>query len=207
MFHNLALIVRRPDVDRREFRDHYEDVHAPLALPYMSGLRAYQRNHVRRPLDGVEPAFDVLSQFTYESVESAAKMLDVMKTEVGERIRADEATFMDQPRNVFFAIGDPEVVADAPCTPGGFVKVAAATKDLVGDFATGVAPLLAPERGVLRCELHEVLGGPHGKPYDAVAFVWYEGDRYDPAALARWKPECEASFLLEVEECVTPISD
>ena len=72
MFNNLALIVRRPDIDRREFRDHYEDIHAPLALPYMKGLRAYQRNHIQVALDGVEPPFDVLSQFAYESVESAA---------------------------------------------------------------------------------------------------------------------------------------
>lgn len=214
MFHNLALIVRRPDIDRREFRDHYEEIHAPLALPHMTGLRRYLRNHVQVALDGVEPAFDVLSQFAYESVESAAKMIDVLQSDAGKPILADEATFMDQKKNTFFAIGDPRVLVAGQPGAGEFVKVAAAVKapegadlaDYRERFALETLPaLLEAGPKALRCEVHDVLGGPHGEPYDAVAFVWFATPGYAPEALARWKPEASRSFLLQVEECVTPL--
>ena len=180
MFNNLALIVRRPDVSRREFRDHYEHTHAPLAPPYMHGLRRYLRNHVQRALDGVEPGFDVLTQFSFESVEAAAGMQAVLASEEGQLIRADEATFMDQPSNTFFAISDPQVEIEGGALQGEFVKVVAAAKapaDIepaafrAGFARETLAPLLEAGPTALRCEIHEVLGGPHGEPYDAVAFV------------------------------------
>jgi uncharacterized protein (TIGR02118 family) len=214
MFSNLALIVRRPDVTRREFRDHYEDIHAPLALPLMQGLKRYLRNHVQVALDGVEPAFDVLSQFTFESVEVAARMQSVLQSEAGKVIHEDEATFMDPPRNSFFAISQPQVVIDGAAGAGEFVKIVAAAKAPAGADASQyrahfaremLAPLLEASSGVLRCEIHDVLGGPHGKPYDSVAFVWYAKDGFAAEPLSRWKPEAEASLLLQVEECVSAL--
>lgn len=214
MFNNLALIVRRPDIDRREFRDHYEDIHAPLALPFMTGLRRYLRNHIEVALDGVEPPFDVLSQFAYESVEKAALMLDVLQSEAGKVILADEATFMNQAKNSFFAIGDAQVVVDGTPAAGDFVKVAVGAKAPEGVDVAGyrkrfagelLAPLLEAGPTPLRCEVHDALGGPHGEPYDAVAFVWFAKRGYVPGRLADWKPEASNSFLLQVEECVTPI--
>ena len=214
MFNNLALIVRRPDVSRAEFRDHYEDIHAPLALPFMEGLAGYLRNHVEVALDGVEPAFDVLSQFTFESVEHAGRMQGVLQSEAGQVILKDEATFMNQAANTFFAISDARVVVDGVATAGEFVKVAAAAKAPAGSdsgayraaFATDtLAPLLDCGVPVVRCEIHDVLGGPHGEPYDSVAFIWFARAEFDPTLLARWKPTAEASLLLQVEECVTPL--
>ena len=32
------MLVRRPDITRQQFRDHYEETHAPLALPLMKAL-------------------------------------------------------------------------------------------------------------------------------------------------------------------------
>ncbi|MBW2269193.1 MAG: EthD domain-containing protein [Deltaproteobacteria bacterium] len=214
MFSNLALIVRRPDVSRHEFRDHYEDIHAPLALPFMRGLRRYLRNHVQVALDDVEPGFDVLTQFTFESVEVAGRMQAVLKSEAGQVLREDEASFMDQPRNRFFAISQPNVVIDGTPRAEEFVKVAAAAKAPAGvdaaqyrsNFTRGtLAPLLQAGPKVLRCESHDVLGGPQGEPYDAVAFVWYARAGFRPGLLGQWKPDAAASLLLQVEECVTPL--
>ena len=214
MFNNLALIVRRPGVSRAEFRDHYEDIHAPLALPFMEGLTRYLRNHVQVALDGVEPSFDVLSQFTFESLEHAGRMQGVLQSEAGQVILKDEATFMNQGANTFFAISDAKITRDGVATPGEFVKVAAAAKAPAGvdsaqyraNFASEtLAPLLQGSAQVLRCETHDVLGGPHGQPYDCVAFVWFARAGFEPAQLARWKPAAQASLLLQIEECVTPL--
>ena len=48
MIRTLSLIKRRPDITRDAFREHYETVHAPLALPFMDGLERYVRYHPRR---------------------------------------------------------------------------------------------------------------------------------------------------------------
>ncbi len=215
MFSNLALIVRRPDLTRREFRDHYEDIHAPLALPLMQGLRRYLRNHVQVALDGVEPVFDVLSQFTFESVEAAARLQSLLESAAGDPIHKDEASFMDRPKNRFFAISQAKVVVDGAPGVGEFVKVAAAAKAPAGADASQyraqfapetLAPLLEAGPKVLRCETHDVLGGPHGEPYHSVAFVWFAKDGFAPELLAGWKPEAAASLLLQVEECVTALA-
>ena len=107
----LALIVRRTDVSRREFRDHYEEIHAPLALPFMTGLQHYLRNHVAEALSGPEPGFDVMTEFGYARAEDVGHIVGILESPEGDPIRRDELTFMDTQRNTFFAIGDPVRVA------------------------------------------------------------------------------------------------
>ncbi|MFP6608449.1 MAG: EthD domain-containing protein [Myxococcota bacterium] len=201
MIRTLALIVRRPDVTRRDFRDHYEDVHAPLALPHMKGLKHYLRNHVAEELNGVEPGFDVMTEFGYARAEDVAHIVGILQSPEGEPILRDELTFMDKERNTFFAIGDPVVVAGGEQAPGGAVKVAALLKSgAEGAFG----PLL--EAGPLRAVTHEVLGGPHGEPpWDELAFLWYPADALDDERLRAWAPDAKAAALLRVEACQTDL--
>ena len=210
MFRNVSLIVRKPGVSRQEFRDHYEDVHAPLAVPFMDGLEHYQRNHVRRALVGGEPSFDVVSEFGFASVEKAMAMQAVLESEAGQVILDDEATFMDKPRNRFFAVDEPRRVVDGgPLTRGATKLVVLARAPEGPDaeaFAADALPALLERAGdVVRCETHRPLGGPDGTPWHGVAFVWVASDRYDPAALARWQPGTAPALVLEVEECVTEL--
>ena len=62
MIRTLSLIKRRPDIERAAFREHYETVHAPLALPHMEGLVRYVRYHLEDELLG-DVGFDVVSAF------------------------------------------------------------------------------------------------------------------------------------------------
>ena len=108
MIKTLALIKRRPDLDRAEFRNHYETSHAPLALPHMKGLMRYVRYHIEEDLlgDVGEVDFDVLSAFWYRDAESIAAMMEVLAGEAGKPILADELKFMDKPANVFFPVSE-----------------------------------------------------------------------------------------------------
>ena len=105
MIKTLSLIKRRPDLDRAEFRNHYEARHAPLALPHMKGLMRYVRYHIEEDLVG-EVGFDVLSAFWYRDAESIAAMMEVLGGEAGKPILADELEFMDKPANVFFPVSE-----------------------------------------------------------------------------------------------------
>jgi hypothetical protein len=105
MIRTLSLIKRRPDITRDAFREHYETVHAPLALPYMDGLERYVRYHLEAELVG-EIGFDVISAFWYRDAESTAKLMEVLASDAGKPILEDELTFMDKPANRFFPVSE-----------------------------------------------------------------------------------------------------
>jgi hypothetical protein len=92
----LALIARRRDIDRAEFRDHYEEIHAPLAVrTLLEGTTRYVRHHLREELFG-RPAFDVVTGFWYRDAAAAIEIMRRTETPVGDAIRRDELTFMDK---------------------------------------------------------------------------------------------------------------
>ncbi len=105
MIKTLALIKRRPDLDRSVFRDHYETTHAPLALPLMTGLVRYVRYHLEEDLLG-EVEFDVLSAFWYRNSEAVSQTMAVLEGELGKPVLEDEQKFMDKPGNLFFPVSD-----------------------------------------------------------------------------------------------------
>jgi hypothetical protein len=105
----LALIVRRPDHSREAFRKHYEEIHSPLAMrTIMEGTTRYVKHHLRDELYGV-PEFDVVSAFEYRDGEAAAALFARSEGPEGARIRADELSFMDKPRNSFFVVTEEEI--------------------------------------------------------------------------------------------------
>lgn len=89
----IGFMPRRRDIGRAEFRAHYEEVHAPLGASLFP-FRRYCRNHLRDP--AAEPGFDCVSEFWIPSVRRIA---DLLAGEMGETMRADERTFLDQPAN------------------------------------------------------------------------------------------------------------
>lgn len=109
MIRTLSLIKRRPDLDRPSFREHYETVHAPLALPLMEGLERYVRYHVESTLAG-EFDHDVLTAFWYRDREATLAVFEALEGERGRAIQADELTFMDKAANVFFAVSERRLV-------------------------------------------------------------------------------------------------
>lgn len=92
----LGLIPRYADVSREFFQDYYESRHALLALQYFRGFAKYSRNHVIETLAGPEPAFDVLSEFWYDSIEELQKTQLLLDSDAGSLIRHDEQQFMHQ---------------------------------------------------------------------------------------------------------------
>lgn len=113
MIKTLSLIKRLPELSRSAFRDHYETSHAPLALPHLAGLMRYVRYHVEEGrtggglVDSLEDIpFDVISAFWYRDQEATAKVFELLSSEAGEAILADEQKFMDKPANRFFPVSE-----------------------------------------------------------------------------------------------------
>jgi uncharacterized protein (TIGR02118 family) len=89
----VGLMPKRPDISRADFRDHYENRHAPLALGKFP-FEKYVRNHVVKS-DPDPVGFDCLSEFW---VSDVAEVQRIMAGEVGDIMREDERRFTDQPK-------------------------------------------------------------------------------------------------------------
>jgi uncharacterized protein (TIGR02118 family) len=87
----VGLMPKRPDISRAAFRDHYENRHAPLALPLFP-FKKYVRNHVVAS-DPDPVGFDCLSEFWVDDVEEVHRL---MASSVGDTMREDERRFTHQ---------------------------------------------------------------------------------------------------------------
>jgi uncharacterized protein (TIGR02118 family) len=209
----LALIVRKPGLSRDAFREHYEQRHAPLALPLMSGLVRYVRHHVREELHGAA-GFDVMTAFAYRDRTALDGVIARLASPAGDAVLRDELTFMDKPRNRFFAVreaaesGARDRAAERDCialvkrAPGQAASAFAAV------FAARALPaLLGTLPGSHWSLHHEALASFGEPPYDAVVQLHAGAD--SDASLAAWcvtrEREGERIALVRVSEHETPL--
>jgi uncharacterized protein (TIGR02118 family) len=207
----LALIVRRPGISRDAFRTHYEEVHAPLAVPLLHGLVRYVRHHVQRDLHGTS-GFDAMTAFTYESEAALRGVIARLASPVGDELARDELTFMDKSRNRFFAARE---VAEqgarvGPAPLGCVALVKRPPEQDAAGFAHAFASRALPElrdalpglRWLLHHEAQPVFGEP---PFDTVTQAHANG----AGRLAEWAFAREAEgarvVTVSVHEGETPL--
>ncbi len=189
----LALIVRKPGLTRDAFRTHYEEQHAPLALPLMSGLVHYARHHVLEELYGAV-GFDVATSFAYRDALALQEVIARLAGPAGDTVLRDELTFMDKPRNRFFEVrersqlGMRETPAALHCI--AFLKRPA--EQGAGEFAAELASRGLPElrdalRGLHWYSHHDALASFGAPAWDAVIQLHADVD----AGLASWAARAE----------------
>ena len=106
MIKTIALIKRKPGISREEFARHYEEVHAPLALKYLPTIKRYIRNHVVDMPGIAGPDFDCLSEFWFDSLEDAVKVVEFVQSDAGKVLRDDEQKFMDTSKTISFLVDE-----------------------------------------------------------------------------------------------------
>jgi hypothetical protein len=193
----IALIARRRDIDRAEFRDHYEEIHAPLAVrTLLEGTTRYVRHHLREELFG-RPTFDVVTGFWYRDAAAAALIMRRTETPVGEAIRRDELTFMDKPANTFFAVTE-QTVRGAEDRGAGLALVALVRRPPGQDAAhfvetyekDAVPALLDAARAPVWCLQNRALRFGSDEPaFDVVTQIHAAGD----AGLTNWAQSLAAT--------------
>ena len=171
----MALLVRRADHSRDAFREHYEDIHAPLAMEtVMEGTTRYVRHHLDREVFG-EPFFDVVTAFQYASAEAVAGLMRRLESEQGAAIIADEHTFMDRDRNTFFTVTEHAVLGEEDRDAGVSVMALVRAPDGAdpGDFVSAyerddVPALLDAAGAPVWCLQNRAVPiGPERPAYDA----------------------------------------
>lgn len=206
----LALLKRHPDLTRRTFRDHYEEVHAPLAIEtVLKGTTRYVRHHLRDTLFGDEPGFDVITAFWYRDARAALAVQQRLQTPAGAAILADEETFMDRPANRFFAVSEhPVQGAELPdATLRAWALVAAADGAEAGAFTADYEAKWLPrlpealEAPGFLLQHRALAIGPERPLWDAATQLQAAA----PGALADWARDLAASgarvLVVSAEEC------
>jgi uncharacterized protein (TIGR02118 family) len=97
----IALLKRKPGLSPEQFRNHYEEVHAPLAKRLFPFIRKYVRNYVTTaPFSsaGREPKFDCITEEWFDNMEAFQTMMDIYASETGRPIREDEKELFDMTR-------------------------------------------------------------------------------------------------------------
>jgi uncharacterized protein (TIGR02118 family) len=106
MIKMIHLITRKPGLSREEFRQHYEEVHAPLARKHFPTFRKYVRNHVISAPGSKEPDFDCITEIWFDSMQDCQAIVDLWKSEGGRIIRRDEENFMNRSKLVSFLVDE-----------------------------------------------------------------------------------------------------
>ncbi len=204
---NLALLVRSPALTREAFRTHYEAVHAPLALSIMSGLLRYVRHFVVEELYGVS-GFDVVTSFTYRDAAALQGVVSRLASPAGDPILRDELTFMDKPRNRFFAVREALELGtrdrSAPFQAIALVRRGAeqSASEFAARFAVDGLAELRDAAGGLRWLLHhEALPSAATEFYDAAVQLHAEDGAGIPAWCAAREREGARVVLVRVNEC------
>ena len=83
-----------------DFRDYYENQHAPLASSLLS-FESYERNYVNSGLNPLYKSLGSISIFKYQSMESLDVIGKQMSSDAGDILRKDEIKFMNVPKNYF----------------------------------------------------------------------------------------------------------
>lgn len=208
MIKTVALIARRPDVDRETFRDHYENVHAPLALPHLRGIVRYARNHVVETLAGEPPAFACASEFWWRDGRAIAALLAHLETDAAAEIRRDEETFMDRARNGSFAVRDATLGVEL--RPAAAAKVLALGRRRVDEDAeTFLArwrdasiPVLIASLGAPLDVQHDAAVAGTSAPWDCATWIWLSAA---PGPVGAWRPDAANVCAVRVTERVSPI--
>ncbi len=201
----VSLIVRRPDLSRERFADHYETVHAPLALAFLEDLHGYTRNHVRELIAGSPTFFDCASEFWYADRAAVARTMQFMASPLSQPLRDDESTFMDKPRNTFFSVaetlvrGDPSIFGDKDaCKFMVFQRAPSGTGD--ADVEEDLDKEIQGMAGLVRCVRNRSLAPA---AFACVTELWFRNCEAGERALRRCDIDLRADSVVSVREVET----
>tara|TARA_B100000676_G_C18077391_1_gene848623 strand:- start:254 stop:829 length:576 start_codon:yes stop_codon:yes gene_type:complete len=96
----LAFIHKMDGISDGDFRNYYENQHAPLASSLLT-LEGYERNYVNSGLNPLYKSLGSISIFKYQSMKSLDVVGKQMSSDAGDILRNDEVKFMNVQKNYF----------------------------------------------------------------------------------------------------------
>lgn len=98
----VLLVRRKPGITPEQFRDHYENTHAPLAMRLLPGVRRYVRNYLLPTPHMPDPPYDAVTEFWFDSAQDAQAARDWYAADTEQTLQNDEMTFMDRDTMIMY---------------------------------------------------------------------------------------------------------
>jgi uncharacterized protein (TIGR02118 family) len=91
----FVMAKRKKDISQEECLKHWLEIHAPLILKTLPGIRKYVQNHALQIQAAGEPPFDGMAELWFEDLDSWRKAAEFYLGPEGKVIREDEEKFLD----------------------------------------------------------------------------------------------------------------
>ena len=105
MIKAISFLCRKPGLSRVEFIEHYEEVHAPLAMKHFP-FKKYVRNYVLGKPNTSGPEFDCITEVWFETMEDCEAAAAFSASDDYKVISDDEEKFMDSSKIVAFLVDE-----------------------------------------------------------------------------------------------------
>jgi len=223
----ISLKTRRPDLSRKAFREHYEEVHVPLGLGFIDRFhwRRYRRNHVLES-HGAPIGFDCYAEFWVDEDDDDSALSEFVQSTEFQVLNEDDERFLDTRQRASFDVKETTLVAntrantradarvEARAATGledGSVTLAVALRDgeQAGQSAEAVAAGLLDLLGSLVVEAtldvrlgSDPTGPPPAAPFDRLIRLSLEGE--PPATLDPSRFGGDRCSLLRLDPVETP---
>ncbi len=111
----IALISKKSSISEEDFKNYYENNHAPLIESLFPTLDGYTRTYLFEsnllsdtlPLesDGAQSQFNVITELTFKNEEDLNQFFERgTHQDVVETIRTDEANFLDGEKTIMYRV-------------------------------------------------------------------------------------------------------
>ena len=111
----IALISKKSSISEEDFKNYYENNHAPLIESLFPTLDGYTRTYLFEsnllsdtlPLesDGAQSQFNVITELTFKDEEDLNQFFERgTHQDVVEAIRTDEANFLDGEKTIMYRV-------------------------------------------------------------------------------------------------------
>jgi uncharacterized protein (TIGR02118 family) len=91
----FVMAKRKKGISQEECLKHWLEIHAPLILKTLPGIRKYVQNHALQIEATGEPPFDGMAELWFDDLDSWRKAAEFYLGSEGKVIREDEEKFLD----------------------------------------------------------------------------------------------------------------
>lgn len=193
----IALLAKREDISRDQFRHHYENNHVPLAADIFAAWPGYIRNHIDQVYPSRDLDFDVLTMFWYKDLAHLQETVSLLSGERGQRVRDDEQRFMSKATNRYYQVeeyaANNNFSAHSPWQIGSHKDIEAGSKIIAlvpsavaGHWRTQISNFANTSPGGLIAWVNNHISDKPDQEFEEITEMWFSNRETAELAIYGW---------------------
>ena len=99
MIKSMALLSKKPGISDEEFYYHWKEIHGPLAVKLIPGMKKYIQDHLVK-LPGVINEFNGIAEVWFDDLKAWQYFMSWRQTDEAKTLIDDENKFIDKSRRI-----------------------------------------------------------------------------------------------------------